>query len=452
MRAAVRAGKEQTRKREKVKHDKAMEKAKAGWKAARGTVVEKARKAATEEQKAEHDKLKRFLEAAKKRARAKESAAAESAKRLKRAKTAEAALKERAAEELQAALEEESDEDDEDDEADEDWSGTPARRAAAERSRRDHCGRYKALPGHLRVLIWAQLSRRVPPSAINANISDVIGALAPEEAVPLPGERSINLMRSELTVASEAIAAFRVALSKRIISFGWDESSKFGLGLLSSSTQIETQDGQIVDVVMRGAALTAGGTAEAIAWSVDTKVFSHARRLLKEWRAAHEQRFGAGSWAAAGGPAPGSIGMNRLTENTLLMSDTCNAARKCKRLIAAAAMEALKAKVGEAVWGRYAGERAGGEGQGIHRRVPRTHLRNIIINAMANAATAHLKDAQSCRIYIGLAHPYSAENKNEPRKRGCFSGVCPRCGRAGTSRSASLRPRLPPPGRGHVQR
>ena len=65
-----------------MKHDKAMEKAKAGWKADRGKVVEKARKAATEEQKAEHDKLKRRLETAKKRALAKESAAAESAKRL----------------------------------------------------------------------------------------------------------------------------------------------------------------------------------------------------------------------------------------------------------------------------------------------------------------------------------------------------------------------------------
>ena len=61
------------------------------------------------------------------------------------------------------------------------------------------------------------------------------------------------------------MAAFRVAQAKRIVSFGWDESSKFGLGLLSSNTQIETADGETVDVVMRGASLTAGGTAEAIA-------------------------------------------------------------------------------------------------------------------------------------------------------------------------------------------
>ena len=149
-------------------------------------MVEKARKKATEEQKAEHDKLKRRLEAAKKRALAKESAAAESAKRLKRAKTAEAALKEIAEEELQAALEEESDEDDEDGEADE-----RACRSAAECSRRDERGRFQALPNHLRVLVWSQLSRRVPPSAVNANISDAIGALAPEQQCPMPCDRSV---------------------------------------------------------------------------------------------------------------------------------------------------------------------------------------------------------------------------------------------------------------------
>ena len=38
---------------------------------------------------------------------------------------------------------------------------------------------------------------------------------------------------------------------------------------------------------MRGATLTAGWTAEAVAWSIDKKIFAHARRLLVELRAAH---------------------------------------------------------------------------------------------------------------------------------------------------------------------
>ena len=33
-------------------------------------------------------------------------------------------------------------------------------------------------------LIWAQLGRRVSPSAVNANITDVLEAFAPEQQVP----------------------------------------------------------------------------------------------------------------------------------------------------------------------------------------------------------------------------------------------------------------------------
>ena len=220
--------------------------------------------------------LKLRVAAARKRARAKETAAKEKARYLKRAKVAEGALKK-----LQDTLEEELESDEEASDDDESDGEEPQPSGT-----RDARGRFTALPNHLRVLIWAQLSRCVAPSAINANISDVIGALEAEPQT-LPCESSINLMRGELTIASEAIAAFRVAMCKRIKSFGWDESTKFGLGLLSSNTQIETLDGKAVDVVMRGATLTAGGTAEAISWSIDHNIFKHARRLLAEWRAEH---------------------------------------------------------------------------------------------------------------------------------------------------------------------
>ena len=240
--------------------------------------LEKATAAAQEASKDEIDKLNKRLAAARNKARDKASAANLSRKRRKRAQVAEGSLKQ-----LQAALEEEESEDEE--------SEGEEEATARCGNRRDERGRFKPLPNRIRVLIWAQLSRRVPPSAINANISDAIGALASEEQCPLPCERELQKMRGELTIASEAIAAFRVALSKRVVSLGWDESSKFGLGLLSSNTQIETQDGQVVDVVMRGATLTAGGTAEAISWAVDRKIFAHARRLLTEWKAAHEKLY-----------------------------------------------------------------------------------------------------------------------------------------------------------------
>ena len=181
-------------------------------------------RAAADKAAAEQVKLlERRVAAARKRARDKESTAKQAARYLARAKKAEGALKG-----LQSALEEEPESDEESDEDESDGEEPQPS------GRRDARGRFAALPDDIRVLIWAQLSRRVAPSAINANISDAIGVLSPEDQVRLPCERSINLMRGELTIASEAIAAFRVAMSKRIKSFGWDESTKFGPGWASS--------------------------------------------------------------------------------------------------------------------------------------------------------------------------------------------------------------------------
>ena len=69
------------------------------------------------------------------------------------------------------------------------------------------------------------------------------------------------------------------------------------------------------------------------------------RKLLIGWRSCHQARFGEGSWAAAG-PDPECIGMHRLSERTMLQSDTCNAARATKALVAEMAEAASRDKHG----------------------------------------------------------------------------------------------------------
>ena len=140
---------------------------------------------------------------------------------------------------------------------------------------------------------------------------------------------------------------------------------------------------------MRGVTLTAGGTSEEISKSIDTEIFAHCRRLLRGWKVEHEKQFGAGSWAAAGMPDPATLGLHRLAEQTLLMSDTCNGARLAKQLLAKLAEAAGRAEIGEDKWAEmseaerdtrcrsYIGDCAG-------------HMRNIIITNMAKGATKHL--------------------------------------------------------------
>lgn len=261
-------------------------------------------------------KRQKDVAAARARARAVESSAKLSGKRLRRMKKAEAAAKE-LREQLDDALA--SDED----------AGEDVQEQPSKLSRRGTNGRFQAGPWQQRALEYAQLGRGVAPSAINSNITEVLTIYASHAVVPQHCERQMRKLRSELTIAGEMIAALRVALSCRIISFGFDESTKFGLGLLSTNTQIEPHDapGTSVDVVMRGVTLTAGGTAQEISKDIEEKLFAHARRLLNLWKDEHESMHGKGSWAKAKMPPADNVGLHRLSENAVLMSDTCNAAR-----------------------------------------------------------------------------------------------------------------------------
>ena len=326
--------------------------------------------------------LRKRVAIARKRARDVEDSAKLSGKRLRRAQVAEKeACGLRAVfEELKAAAEETEESDDEQE------SGDVAT------SRRDARGRFKAEPWQHRVLEWAQLARGVPPSTVNRNITEVLTLFASEAVVPLACERQMRKLRGEVTIAGEMIAALRVALCTRIISFGFDESTKFGLGLLSTNTQIEPHDapGTSVDIVMRGVTLTAGGTAAAISKDIDEKLFTHARRLLTLWRDEHERMFGEGSWAKADMPSADNIGLHRLSENAVVMSDTCNAARATKRLIAEMAEKAGRERIGSEAWDAMSEEERESKCK-AHLGDCHDHLRNIIIKAMAAEATDFLK-------------------------------------------------------------
>ena len=72
----------------------------------------------------------------------------------------------------------------------------------------------------------------------------------------------------------------------------------------------------------------------------------------------HERLHGEGSWAAANAADPESIGLHRLSEHTLIMSDTCNGARATKRLLAAMAELHGQKQVGAEAWAAMSEVRA----------------------------------------------------------------------------------------------
>ena len=347
----------------------------------RAAELVKARAKAVDESKAQVGKLTVERARARDRARAKEWAAKEGERWKLTAKEAQLELKK-----LKAAADVVMEDDGE---TEEEEQMVPIWTCP----RREENGRFKADDWRLRPIIYGELARRTPTVAVGANIADVLQLYAPDVQFAQPTERQIRLMRIELTIAGECMAHFQVGNAIRIISFGFDESTKYGLGLLSTNTQIEPYGapGTSIDVVQRGATLTAGGTAEAIAASIDTNIFSHGRHRLAGWKELHQKKFGAGSWRRAGAPEPNNLGMHRLSENTVLMSDTCSTAEKTKRIVAEACEAAGISKIGDAAWAEMSVE-AKAAAVKVHLGHCHQHLRNIIINAMQLRSTESLKE------------------------------------------------------------
>lgn len=108
--------------------------------------------------------------------------------------------------------------------------------------RRDEAtGRWQAESPEIHAVRLAQVLRGVAPSTVAMNIADVIELVAPNSDVPGTTERQSRLLCNEGTVCSQAMAAYKFAISTRVLSFGWDESTKFGDGVLSCNAQVQVR-------------------------------------------------------------------------------------------------------------------------------------------------------------------------------------------------------------------
>ena len=194
--------------------------------------------------------------------------------------------------------------------------------------RRDEKGRWQAEAPEVRALHWAQLARGVAPMTVDANMQDAIALLTPGVVIPAAGKTKAHQLRGEVTLAGEAMAAWKFAIAVRIMCFGWDESTKFGDSVFGCNFQVQYADGTIEDICLRGLSiLPEGGTSAAVLEHIEKRILSYSRRILTEFMKQYEKMNGGeGSWAAAGGPSPENIGLHRLCEDTVRSRCRCSAA------------------------------------------------------------------------------------------------------------------------------
>lgn len=165
-------------------------------------------------------------------------------------------------------------------------------------------------------------------------------------------------------------------------SIGFDETTKFGVASLTSNVQIEPSNGApLEDVILRAAYCPMGGTSELIVQSIETRCLSRLRDLLRRWKSTFEEMFPGQPWS---GPDPTLCSLHRLGGGGAIISDTCNAARKSRALLADRIASEVEEHMGADAWSKLT--------ESEQQQVVRTHqvdcwqhMRNIFLAEMSSA-------------------------------------------------------------------
>lgn len=130
---------------------------------------------------------------------------------------------------------------------------------------------------------------------------------------------------------------------------GFDETFDCQDPVITSNIQVEdTPGGQLQDVLKAAYLSTHGGTSVAVTSEIEDKCFLRLRELLRLWGEYHQRMFPEARWT---GPDPNNYSLHRLAGGGALMSDTCNGARKTKRLLTALIQKQAEAALRDASYG-----------------------------------------------------------------------------------------------------
>lgn len=170
---------------------------------------------------------------------------------------------------------------------------------------------------------------------------------------------------------------------------------------LTSNVQIEPTEGaQLEDVILRAAYCPLGGTSELQVQSIEVKCFSRLRDLLRRWREMFERMHPNETWS---GPDPAQCSLRRLGGGGAIVTDTCNAARRGRKLLAELVHQQVREYLGSEVWDAMTEEDREAAVR-THEVDCWQHLRNIFLAEMSAAQVcfvfalqyaANLKHAQS---------------------------------------------------------
>lgn len=130
-----------------------------------------------------------------------------------------------------------------------------------------------------------------------------------------------------------------------------------------------------------------GGTSELLVRSIEARCFSRLRDLLRRWKEQFEKMFPTETWT---GPDPVGCSLRRLGGGGAIISDTCNAARKAKELLAQVVEAQVEEHLGADTWAAMT-ECEREHAVRTHDVDCWQHLRNIFLAEMSRAQAKHVE-------------------------------------------------------------
>lgn len=271
------------------------------------------------------------------------------------------------------------------------------------RHERKHKGRRgggRQIQYHHRLAILEQHANGTPSSAIGKNIVSVVKKVAPWLEPVEPTKREIQMIGFELPTLEEALAARRTASAHRVRLLGFDETTDLQVPVVTSNIQVQdVEGGHLENVVLKAAYLsTKGSTSEAVTSEIEDKCFSRLRDLLRTWKKYHNHMFPDVPWT---GPDVQNCSLHRLAGGGALMSDTCNSARKTRRLlgelIQKQAEASLRESHGDDGWESMAEEERA-KLLRVYSLDCHHHLRNIWLGHMSRKQAAYVHEELATQL------------------------------------------------------
>ena len=222
-----------------------------------------------------------------------------------------------------------------------------------ERTRGAGRGRGALVHAHeLRVMGMQQLAHGTPPSAAVNNLISDAAVLVPFLKVKGVTLKWMRTLRREMAIVTEALGAYRIGRAAEVKQMGSDATTRGLIPLMTVGMVLDflNSDGSKsrVAITSRAGYCTPGETAEIELEAVEEGALLNGARFLERWRAVIAKMYPGQAHSI---PDPKKVGLHRLGDGCLLITDTCNGALKFRQLLIELVARRVEESMGAEAWG-----------------------------------------------------------------------------------------------------